>query len=177
MAVRRSTPREPYRSKKRTPRQTRFYRKRKLQESTQQSSDPNQGSNSLGNQLDDEVINQPAQQPSTLSDHHNLSVECHPHPKLYSNSHLTTNTSNLTVSSYISRHHLSRQAQEDLIILLHLHVSPATSLFPRSLYTFKKNSVVYDPQNVQQTDHYFCKNCYSSLMDDKCTICLIRYAT
>ena len=144
--------RGPYRSKKQTPRQTRFYRKRQRNKSV-----PNLCSNSRETENPNEGI-------------HDV-VHDDPQPKLYSVSILTERSSSLTISSYISRHHLSKQAQEDLLLLLNLHVLPAAEHFPSSIYTFRKNSVVHDPGNVQQFCHYFCPNCHFALLDNQSNVC------
>ena len=39
-----------------------------------------------------------------------------------------------------------------------------------SLYSFRKNSIVCDPGNVEQLCHYFCPRCYFAL-PSKCNIC------
>lgn len=48
-------------------------------------------------------------------------------PALFPGSLLTLSTSHLLMSSYICRHSLSNQAQEDLLHLLQLHVRPTTN--------------------------------------------------
>ena len=147
--------RGPYRKQKRTPRQTRFYRKRR--------DEPDDDSNNL--QDDEETSGSGSTSGVTVTG------EAVQFPELYSGSILTTNTSSLAISSYISRHHLSKQAQEDLLQLLRLHVPSTTELLPSSLYSFKKNSVVYDLGSVEQVYHYFCPTCHVTLPDVKCPAC------
>lgn len=89
--------------------------------------------------------------------------------KLFPNSLLTSLSSELAISSYISRHNLSRQAQEDLFHLLQLH-APKNSLVASSVFTFKKRSSL-STLCVSQVSHYFCPQCHTSLSDNECESC------
>jgi hypothetical protein len=172
-----------YRIKKRVPRQTRFNRSRRLYiRGHSEQTDSGEvlpgaedsagevlagaedsagevlpGANSTGDSTGDPIA-------------HDSPVSEDSQPRLYPGSLLTPSTSNLTISSYISRHHLSKQAQEDLLHLLHLHV-PVTDLFPSSLHTFRKNSGRSDVGTIQQFYHYFCPRCHTNLANNQYEVC------
>ena len=152
--------RRPYRCKKWSPRQTRFYRKRKSNRKGQ-STTSNGNVEETNHSEDEESSNNHVPNPDTP-----------PTPRLYSGSFCTQRSSSLAISSYMSRHCLTKQAQEDVLELLNLHVSPAVpnASLPTSLYSFRKNSIVCDPGNVEQLCHYFCPRYYFAL-PSKCNIC------
>ena len=81
-------------------------------------------------------------------------------PKLFSNSGLSLTMSHLLISSYMSRHHLSTQAQEDLLQLLQL-LLPADSLLPSSLYAFRKISSSSRTTSLEPLYHSYCQSCYT----------------
>ena len=91
-------------------------------------------------------------------------------PQLFPGSLLTASTNSLLISSYISRHHLTRQAQEDLLHLLQLH-SPASDSLPSSLYTFRKSLCLSNSTNVKCVCHYFCPRCNTYLPGYECGVC------
>ena len=63
-------------------------------------------------------------------------------PKLYPGSVLSLTMSHLLISTYMYRHHLPAQAEEDFLQLLQFH-APVDNLLPTSLYAFQKiNTVV-----------------------------------
>lgn len=81
-------------------------------------------------------------------------------PKLFSDSGLSLTMSHLLVSSYMSRHHLSTQAQEDLLQLLQL-LLPADSQLPSSLYAFRKMSSSSSTTSLEPLYHSYCQRCYT----------------
>ena len=134
--------RGPNRHKKRTPQQTRHYRNRckscrltftsrsnSFQEDTCLTEENVCCTDSQSSESDKEMSLDTEGAPSSLVDKRNQ-------PKLFPGLLLTIGTSSLVTSSYISRHHLSWQVQEDLLHLLQLYVPKNTSL-PTCLYTFE----------------------------------------
>lgn len=158
--------RGPYRRKKRTPRQTRHNRIHRLNFKTQ-SEPPEVEKENEGQTLttDDLSLNFPEstdmnhepgstdmnhEPGSTDMNHEPGSTDTNHEPgstddqsKIFQGSLLTSGTSNLVISSFISRHHLSRQAQEDLLKLMHLHV-PENSSLSSSLHRFKQDFSLAD---------------------------------
>ncbi len=125
--------------------QTRFYRRQKSnQEGQSTTSNVNVEEN---NHSEDEEN----------PDNHVPNPDPPPTPRLYSGSFCTQRSSSLAISSYMSCHCLRKQAQEDLLELLNLHVLPAVpnASLPTSLYSFRKNSIVCDPGNVEQPQMLF----------------------
>ena len=154
-----TTPRRrrgPYRCKRRTPRQTIHSRSRRINLSITRD-DISPIPQSTINEDDED-----SPDPANVSNDSN-------HPKLYPGSILTSRSSELAISSYISRHHLSRQAQEDLLRLLQLHI-PESRLIPSSVYSLKINSSL-DEVVVQHAYHYFCPRCHKGLSDSECEVC------
>ena len=90
-------------------------------------------------------------------------------PKLFPGSGLSLTMSHLLISSYMCRHHLSTQAQEDLLQLLQLHI-PADNLLPTSLYAFRKLSSSSATVNLEPVYHSYCQRC-CTLVSDCTTTC------
>ena len=90
-------------------------------------------------------------------------------PKLFPGSSVSSVSSELAISSYISRHQLTKQAQEDLFDLLQLHV-PEGSSIPSSVFAFRKYSVL-NPLSAQHLCYYVCPLCYAALPDKFCDVC------
>ena len=72
-------------------------------------------------------------------------------------SSLTASTSRLLISSFISRHRLSSQAQADLLQLLQLQLHAE---IPSSLYTFRNMSSSFSSISLVPTLHHYCPRCY-----------------
>ena len=87
-------------------------------------------------------------------------------PKLFAGSVLSLTMSHLLISSYMCRHHLSTQAQEDLLQLLQLHI-PVDNLLPTSLYAFRKMSTsrLSDTVSLEPVYHSYCQRCYTVVSD------------
>lgn len=73
------------------------------------------------------------------------------------------------IKSFVCRHHLSGQAQEDLLQLLQFHLPEGNKLSP-SLYLFDKNTQSQSI-TVKSQIHYCCSNCYSILESDELKCC------
>ena len=89
--------------------------------------------------------------------------------KLFSGSSLSLSTSHTLIGSFTSRHHLSMQAQEDLLHLMQLHL-PSDNLLPSSLYMLRKVSESTNG-SVEPTSHLYCPRSYTVLSDCPSTIC------
>lgn len=87
---------------------------------------------------------------------------------LYEGSQLSTENSLLLLNSYMCRHHLTRQAREDLLELVRLHL-PKKNKLPSSLYLFQKTSDQIDA--VVPNYHHYCPECYTLLQDSTTTLC------
>ena len=85
-------------------------------------------------------------------------------PKLFAGSVLSLTMSHLLISSYMCRHHLSTQAQEDLLQLLQLHM-PVDNLLPTSLYAFRKMSSSSGTVSLEPVYHSYCQRCYTVVSD------------
>jgi hypothetical protein len=185
--------RGPYRNKKRTPRQTRYNRLRCLKSvesvnaGTLSLLDVSAMSSVESPVLTDETATSDvephidSENPSVANDYAtNVSGQnsCQENsiandllsPSLYSSSVLTVNSSNIAVSSFILRHQLTKQAQQDLLQLLSLHL-PSNTEFPSSLYKFRKNCEIYSNGSVQQFLYSFCPSCYAALESDSLLVC------
>lgn len=86
-------------------------------------------------------------------------------PKLFPGSVLSQTTSRLLISSYMCRHHLSSQAQEDLLQLLQLHL-PSGNLLPSSLYSFQRMAGSSSNINLEPVAHFYCQKCYTMVSED-----------
>ncbi len=182
--------RGPYRCTKRTPRQTRHNRARRLRmvdalSSTQEDDsrrvevpnniqiqmhgdhDDHHDDASAGGSpsTDDTEIPNNLQIPPSTSESDHIPLPS----KLYPGSVVTAASSELAINSYISRHHLSKQAQEDMLQLIQLHL-PEGSLVPSSVYTFRKHSLL-NSVTAKNTCHYLCSQCSVSITDSSCQIC------
>ena len=76
---------------------------------------------------------------------------------LYSGSLTTVQTSCIAISSFFHKHHLSKQAQVDLL-RLQQQLLPIPNRLPNSLYHFRR---VVDFENDSAELHYYCSRCYS----------------
>ncbi len=68
------------------------------------------------------------------------------------------------LKSFVYRHHLSGQAQTDLLRLFQL-LLPTPNTLPRSLYMFHKGECISE----DITRHYYCTRC-SSLVEDPISV-------
>ena len=91
-----------------------------------------------------------------------------PKVPLYEGSMLSTDTSHLLLKSYMCRHHLTGQAQEDLLQLLQLHL-PKENKLPSSKYLFQKHNA---GEHVDlSTYHYYCSECFTTLPSSDTAVC------
>ena len=88
---------------------------------------------------------------------------------LYKDSYLSVQSSEIMIKSFVCRHHLSGQAQEDLLQLLQFHL-PEGNKLSSSLYLFDKNSQSQSI-TVDSQIHYCCSKCYLILESDKQKCC------
>ena len=82
---------------------------------------------------------------------------------LYPNSRISADESQLMLSSFICRHHLSKHAQRDLLSLLQIHLPPSgLNTLTKSLYLFENYQSVAssDFKAVEPEEHAFCGKCY-----------------
>ena len=89
-------------------------------------------------------------------------------PKLFPGSVLSLSMSHLLISSYMYRHHLSTQAQEDLLQLLQLHI-PVDNLLPTSLYSFRKMFSSSGTVSLEPVYHPYCQRSYTVVPDGTTT--------
>jgi hypothetical protein len=182
----RSIRRGPYRTKKRTPRQTKHYRnRRRIIDNAGETTTNSYVADS--NLPDLHVCNddQPAEHTviedtgSSLivntdeSDHQNdndESINTHVSSKLYADCKVTEKSSELAITSYISKYHLTLKAQDDLLRLLQLHIPLNTSI-PSSVYSFRKISSL-NPHRIRMIFNYFCPRCFIHLPDENIEICI-----
>ena len=169
--------RGPYRCKIRTPRQTKHNRSRRLQ-----MIDSRQIENGVIHQdcednmsLEPTPTEPPPEQPTdshepttTTTNYSDTNMDIQP-PKLFTGSVVTSVSSQLALNSFISRHHLTKNAQEDLFKLLQLHI-PKDSLIPTSVFTFRKYSLL-NPLCAQHISHYMCPQCYTLLPNEVPDVC------
>ena len=159
--------RGPYRQKRRTPRQTTHNRNCKRR--------------AVGHGGNSETVNNSLQQDlsATESDATTSTTTTTTllpsipartqHAKVFKDAFVTELSSELAIKTFSSRHHLTRQAQEDLLQLLQVH-SPLDSHIPSSLFTLRKNSLL-NPVCVQPMLHYMCPKCYTAIPEKHCTVC------
>jgi len=88
---------------------------------------------------------------------------------LYKDSYLSVQSSEIMIKSFVCRHHLSGQAQEDLLQLLQFHL-PEGNKLSSSLYLFDKNSQSQSI-TVDSQIHYCCSKCYLILESDEQKCC------
>lgn len=185
--------RGPYRSHTRTPRQTLHNRKRRKLNKTVQSPTYGGGSeagtlethsdkeNTCKNATDlcladepisDDTPNSSISEAEEADDTQSLAqTESDPtSPRLFPGSLLSSSTSHLLIRSYMCRHHLSNQGQEDLQ-LLQLNLPRDSARLPTSLYMFRKSSGSADSISIASTAHFYCPRCYTALSDSASTIC------
>lgn len=84
---------------------------------------------------------------------------------LYNGCHLTAESAHLLISSFSYRHHLSGQAQEDLLQLLQM-LLPKPNNLPTSLYLFHKGETISSGEIVR---HYYCLRCFALIEEPKTT--------
>ena len=182
-----SQPRKQYRISKRIPRQTLHNRKkRKLSASGDNLVDPETPVNQEQNVLTDNLQHQDDNPPDpsfcgdvatpdlSLSNHcdescckENLETK----QDLFSGSTIGVHTSSMLIRSFMCRHHLTYQAKADLLQLLQVHL-PNPNQLPSSLYTFQKmNTKCSVDINPEVTEHHYCSQCYTILIDQTNSIC------
>ena len=176
--------RGPYRCREQIPRQTVHNRKRrKLMETAQQhleTTDLENGCQNISNSSGDTGLPTFDENIDDASSLHEYEAEDDNAssfsqnesplsiPKLFPGSMLSSTTSHLLISSYMCRHHLSNQAQEDLLQLLQLHI-PSNNLLPSSMYAFRKMSVSSNNIDLEPIAHFYCQRCYTILSEDAMT--------
>ena len=81
---------------------------------------------------------------------------------LYPDSRVSADASQLMLRSYICRHHLSKQAQIDLLSLLQIHLPSCSTTLTKSLYLFEnyQSLASSDFKAVEPEEHAFCGKCY-----------------
>lgn len=86
--------------------------------------------------------------------------------------HVTKVSREFSIKTFISRHHLPRQAQEDLLDLIRLHLLPShvCSSFSSSVFTLRKNSLIH-PVAAQSELHYLCPQCLCILPTNHSLMC------
>ena len=84
--------------------------------------------------------------------------------KLFTGSVLSSTMGHSLISSYMCRHHLRTQAQEDLLKLMQLHI-PRENLLPRSMYAFRKRSGTSDTISLEPVYHSYCQRCCTIVWD------------
>ena len=73
---------------------------------------------------------------------------------------VTKISSEFSINTFISRHHLTRQAQEDLLGLIQLHMpSETSSSISSSVFTLRKHSLL-NPVAAQNEMHFMCPQCW-----------------
>lgn len=124
--------RGPYRSKQRTPRQTKHNRKRKqtIDEGSVSTDVQFHNEEPRGDSLSSQQP-VPTSSSTTMGVAHPSQVQqasappmtvTAPSLQLFPNAVVTQLSSEVSINTFISRHHLTRQAQEDLLHLLQLHM-------------------------------------------------------
>ena len=79
---------------------------------------------------------------------------------LYPGSSISLTDSQLLFRSFASRHHLSNQAKQDLLDLLHCHIPDVSVELPGSLFRFKnKFSASANFENII-TEQLYCSKCF-----------------
>ena len=81
---------------------------------------------------------------------------------LYPDSRVSADVSQLMLRSYFCRHHLTKQAQKDLLSLLQIHLPPCSTTMTKSLYLFENYQSVASSEieTVEPEEHPFCGKCY-----------------
>ena len=82
--------------------------------------------------------------------------------KLYEGSSLTLKSGCSAINTYILKHHLSKQAQMDLLSLQQ-SLLPTCNRLPRTLYHFQK-MVNFGSDSVEF--HYYCPICFTPASDE-----------
>lgn len=180
--------RGPYRSNRRTPRQTLHNRKKLKLSANRQSLETEPWPAAAGTACEllradtsEYQTSQVADDDNSFADFSSSSVneapddvpgsvpesQCPKQPLLFPGSLLRSDVSHLLISSFFCRHHLSNQAQEDLLLLLKLHL-PSDSQVPSSLYSFRKIS---EGSSLEPTTHSYCPRCYTPLSSGELTVC------
>lgn len=174
--------RGPYRQKRRTPRQTKHNRTKRKVFEIQQQTDAEFPPDECENECPMDEANEQQEGCSSPS----TSSTCIDRPtipeaedvanqsenqsgKVYENSRLSTKSSELALRSFSARHHLTEQAQDDLLQLLDIHL-PKPNSIPSSVYILEKNSIL-KPISVEAETHLICPLCCSSIPDESVTKC------
>ena len=96
-------------------------------------------------------------------------------PKSFEGSEVTKASFKLSIKAFVSHHHLSRQAPEDLLDIIHLHMPPSSSSFiPSSLFILQKYSRV-KPIFAKSALHYLCDLCWQTCQTIG-TVCVLNQA-
>lgn len=85
---------------------------------------------------------------------------------LFNGSTVTTESAHLLLNSFACHHHLSGQAQTDMLHLLQL-LLPKPNALPPSLYLFRKR----ENRSGEIVRHYFCSRCFTLVRDPETTQC------
>jgi len=92
-----------------------------------------------------------------------------PEVPLYEGSLLSTGSSHLLLKSFMCRHHLTGQAQEDLLQLVQLHL-PKENKLPSSRYLFQKQTNQLEHTELC-TYHHYCPQCFTTIPNSATTEC------
>ena len=85
--------------------------------------------------------------------------------RVHESNSMTVKTSCLAINKFFHKHHLSKKAQEDLLILMQ-QLLPQPNNLPVTLYYFQKQTD-FDTDTFHL--QYYCPRCYS--LGDKDTLC------
>ena len=162
----------PYRSKKCTPRQTKYmYNRSRKHKERQDYMVDNQELDVHNQQISNSWGPTHAQDgPLSLEQQRAIQTLAPPMiaPKLFERSEVTKVSSELSIKAFLSCHHLS---QEDLLDLIHLHMPPSSSSsIPSSVFTLQKYSSI-NPISAKSALHYLCPLCWSNLPNDRNYLC------
>lgn len=163
--------RGPYRQKRKTPRQTKHNRaKRRICENTLLN--PGLPSDLQVTELNqDDDVSEPAHRDEETSEGNAIPTNIYLEdpgnstPTIYDGTSLSNKSSELVIRAFSARHHLTCQAENDQLKLLHIHL-PKPNSIPSSSYKLDKNSLL-KPMGVKAVSHYICPLCYTSNDEDE----------
>ncbi len=90
--------------------------------------------------------------------------------KLFEDAVVTDASSEMAITTFISRHHLTETAQGDLLDLVRLHMPSHGKSVASSVCTLRKYSAI-NPVAAQCAFHYLCPQCFCSLPDKNHDVC------
>ena len=139
--------RGPYRSKKRTPRQTKHNRNRKRSLSNS-ILNPNDMQVDMQQEIQlQDISNEPELHPVLNGPRSSVIDTVDPSDtsqtnKLFEDAVVTDASSEMAITTFISRHHLTIKAQGDLLDLLRLHLPSHGKSVASSVFTLRKYSAI-----------------------------------